>query len=77
MSKEQEELTEKLQLECHGFIEKIIEISGKYDSKSYQDATNVWLFSKLAELQLKNQELESKIRSSGWDNVKLTGSSWQ
>ena len=43
-------------------------------------ATDVWLFNKLAELQLKNEELQEEIkncRRSGWDSVPFNGSSWQ
>ena len=39
---------EELQQECQKFIESV-EIKKKYD---YQDLVNIWMFRKLAELQL-------------------------
>jgi hypothetical protein len=59
-----EELTENLQNDCHKTVTAIIEgsqIEGKPDV-TYQDATNVWLFKKLAELELLIEELQIKGR---------------
>ena len=41
-----EDLTEKIQNECHNFAESVPNVT-------YQDATNTFLFMKLAELTLK------------------------
>ena len=41
-----EEITEQIQNECHSFVESVPNVS-------YQDATNTFLFMKLAELTLK------------------------
>jgi hypothetical protein len=40
-------IAEKLQDECHATVEAVI----NEKSVNYQDATNVWIFKKLAELQ--------------------------
>ena len=60
----QEELiqkrAEKLQEECHAIVEVIKENNSMI---GYQDATNVWMFRKLAELELKNEELEKKFKN--------------
>ena len=52
-----EELTENLQNNCHQTVEAILKDK---PNCSYQDATNVWLFKKLAELELSVEELQVK-----------------
>ena len=46
-----EEITEQIQNECHSFIESVPNVN-------YQDATNVFIFMKLAELTLKLKNYE-------------------
>ena len=47
-----EEITEQIQKDCHKFVESII------SKVTYQDATNTFLFMKLAELTLKLKKYE-------------------
>ena len=47
-----EEITEQIQKDCHKFVESII------SNVTYQDATNTFLFMKLAELTLKLKKYE-------------------
>lgn len=56
ISLEIQELAEQFQEECH---EQNKEIIKRLDTCTTQDATNVWLFIKLAELQLRIQTLEN------------------
>jgi len=52
------DIANKLQDECHKFVAEHFEKSiMKRSHLSYQDATNAWLFNKLAELELRIQEL--------------------
>ena len=46
-----EEITEQIQNECHSFVESVPNVN-------YQDATNTFLFMKLAELTLKLKKYE-------------------
>lgn len=46
-----EEITEQIQNECHIFVESVTNVT-------YQDATNTFLFMKLAELTLKLKKYE-------------------
>jgi hypothetical protein len=46
-----EDVAEQIQKECHSFVEKI-------NNVSYQDATNIFMFKKLAELTLKLKQYE-------------------
>lgn len=56
------EIEEQILKECHEYCESILtRASGKV---SYQNATNVFLFSKLAEIELRLRKLEEK----GGDN---------
>jgi recombinational DNA repair protein RecR len=48
------DVTEKIQDECHKFTESILATS----SVSYQDATNTFLYMKLAELTIKLDRYE-------------------
>jgi hypothetical protein len=48
---------EQLQEDCHKVVGDIM---GRSQKVSYQDATNVWLFNKLAELQNRIEELEKR-----------------
>lgn len=45
------ERMEAIQGECHGAVEQIIKKLGK-KNVTYQDATNIFIFKKLAELEL-------------------------
>jgi hypothetical protein len=47
-----EEVTKQIQNECHNFTKLVV------PNVSYQDATNTFLFMKLAELTLKIQNYE-------------------
>ena len=47
-----EEITEQIQKDCHKFVDSII------SKVTYQDATNTFLFMKLAELTLKLKKYE-------------------
>ena len=49
-----EEITEQIQKDCHKFVESII------SKVTYQDATNTFLFMKLAELTLKLKSMNDK-----------------
>lgn len=53
---EQMALTGQFQIDCHVMVDKAIETSRKC---SYQDITNVWIFSKLAEFELRLREIEN------------------
>ena len=48
-----EEITEQIQNECHSFVEFVPNVN-------YQDATNTFLFMKLAELTLKLKNYETR-----------------
>ena len=48
-----EEITEQIQNECHSFVESVPNVN-------YQDATNTFLFMKLAELTLKLKNYETR-----------------
>lgn len=39
------------QKECHQQVEMLLNKHKKLDMESYQDATNIWLFKKLAQLE--------------------------
>lgn len=56
--------TEQLQTECHKAVELIMK---KNKEVSYQDATNIWLFTKLAEYQKRISKLEN--RTSGLQRI--------
>jgi hypothetical protein len=47
--------TNKLQEDCHRTIEELYKLSDHM--LLYQDATNVWIFKKLAELELKIERI--------------------
>lgn len=58
-----QEITEQFQKQCHALVN--IVMSHRTDSPpklaksySYQDATNVWLFLKLAEFEFRLREVE-------------------
>ena len=48
MTKAVEKLTEAFQKDCHETVNEVLKIAPKC---SVQDATNVWLFNKLAGMQ--------------------------
>jgi len=52
------DLAERFQNECHAQAEYVIHLNPKISS---QDATNVWLFKKIAEMQLVINALNSEI----------------
>ena len=52
-----EEITKQIQKECHQFVESVTSLT---TNTSYQDATNTFLFMKLAELTLKLKNYESR-----------------
>jgi hypothetical protein len=54
-------IAEKLQKECHSFTN---DLKKNIDSLKTQDATNVWLFKKLAEFELRLSALEESKRSN-------------
>ena len=64
-NEEQENLiqtkAEEFQDECHAIVEKI----KANTSVAYQDATNVFIFRKLAELQFEIDELRKNQRGKG------------
>jgi hypothetical protein len=64
-NEEQENLiqtkAEEFQDECHAIVEKI----KANTSVTYQDATNVFIFRKLAELQFEIDELKKNQRGKG------------
>lgn len=53
------DIAEKLQTNCHCFIEEIIKKSDK--PISYQDATNTWLFHQLAIIKSDINHINRKI----------------
>lgn len=53
---QKEELADAFQKDCHWTVERIILQKPKV---TYQDATNVWMFVKLAELEIRLRELEN------------------
>ncbi len=54
------DLAEYFQNDCHRHVDYVIERSLIPDKGLVQDATNVWLFRKLAELQLEINELKNQ-----------------
>jgi predicted nucleic acid-binding protein len=56
------EIAESIQRECHQSIKFIADNSG--DKVSYQDATNVFLMRKLAELQFEVNYLNTLLGAS-------------
>jgi len=52
-TKEIQERADKLQNECHDVAETMVDVSTM--PITYQDATNVWLFHKLAEIELAHE----------------------
>ena len=53
------ETTERFQNECHALTREIIEQKPKC---TVQDATNVWLFKKLAEFEVRLRQLEFVVQ---------------
>lgn len=56
ISTEQQALAEQFQDECQKMVEMVMKQSKK--PISYQDATNVWLFQKLAKQELEIRKLK-------------------
>lgn len=56
---------EELQNDCHKTVETVIS-----DSINHQDATNVWIFNKLASIELQIEQLQkSKIDNLTQEDV--------
>ena len=53
-------LTERIQEECHYTVQAV----SHNEKVSYQDATNVFLFTKIAELQVANEQLIDLYKQS-------------
>lgn len=49
--------SEELQKECHEFVRELI---NRIETCTVQDATNVWLFKKIAELENSIEQLKNK-----------------
>ena len=63
MTEHIQDQAEKFQDECHKMVKVLrdnLDIQGKGQNTTYQDLTNVWMFKKLAEFELRLQELESE-----------------
>lgn len=56
--------TERFQKECHDMVEEILIETKTIESGSVQDATNVWLFKKLAEFNNRLSQIEHFISSN-------------
>ena len=56
MSKEIIDLAEQLQIQANNHVIELVQINGK---TNYQDAINVWLFLKLAELEIELLNLKN------------------
>ena len=59
-TKELQAATEKIQDECHGMINEIMADNPTF---SYQDATNVFIFTKLAQQRILIDMLKEKLKS--------------
>lgn len=55
------EKAEELQKECFKFTEDIIKEDKIPGEKSYQDLVNAWVYTKLAEYELRIAEIESDL----------------
>ena len=56
------QIANHFQEDCHKAVEVVLtETEGK---SSYQDATNVWIFRKMAELQLQIEQITSQINKT-------------
>lgn len=53
------DLAEQFRLDCQNMVEIVLNKLRKPNNHSYDNATYVWLFRKLAELQLEINELKS------------------
>jgi hypothetical protein len=68
INRRDQETMERLQQECHEMVEALMTSKDNRSlfnfakhSLTYQDATNVWLFIKLAQAQSRIEELEYKV----------------
>ena len=52
-------LAEQFQKDCHQVVEEVLRDEKKM---SYQDATNIFLFNKLAELQIQINDLKTFLK---------------
>ena len=60
-TQDQVDMLEAMQTECHNFTDNLVERARKKgNTVNYQDAMNVWLFSKLAEQELRIKFLEKE-----------------
>lgn len=53
------QITASIQQECNRHLEDVINHPHRKEPVDYQDATNVFLFKKLADLEYRVQQLES------------------
>lgn len=64
-----QKLAEEFQQECHEMVELIKKSTEngvtKHNGISYQNATNVWIFKKLAEMQHQIDQLKKAQRGKG------------
>ncbi len=58
IEKEIQDKAEEFQKECHAEVDKIVALK---PGVSYQDVTNVWMFRKLAELDLRIQNINKNF----------------
>jgi hypothetical protein len=60
LTKQRQLITERFQDECHEWVDRLREINGeKIDVES---AVNVWMYSKLAEIEIRLQSIESFLQ---------------
>jgi hypothetical protein len=55
MEEQISDVTEEFQKDCHQMIEDIFEIKKTY---THQDCTNVWMYKKFAEFEVRLRQLE-------------------
>jgi hypothetical protein len=55
----QQHLVDSLQKDCHRVVDGLMKSSGK--GLTVQDCTNVWIYNKLAEYEIRLRELEANI----------------
>lgn len=55
------EIAEQFQKECHSTVDAALSrMSHRSSLEHYQDATNVWIFYKLAEFEMRLREIENQ-----------------
>lgn len=53
------EIAEQFRKQCSDTVSDVLVRLKKYSDDSYQDATNAWLFLKLAEFEVRLREIEN------------------